>query len=393
MPSARFVDQLGASGTPQWVTAVDWSNNGGADWEPCEFRSGTAECAQTQQWRWSSSITVAEAPYGRGGINPFQTRYRIRRGIRHAPQEQPEMIGLGVYSAISVNRTSERSDEISMTGRSFEHYLIESRLYRPRTIRANSARVVAEQLIREVLPAAIIDWDATLDQFMILPQLVSIEDRWNTLAGDREARSIMQALAARLYTDGDGTWLVRPVRTLQDDAQWTITDGLDGVRLSAEEGLTSEGVYNVEVVTGTPGGGSVIGPGIARDTDESSLTYVGRSPDEGGFGERAGPEYQSQMVTSMAQANRVAQSRLAAKLGLRRSLSFGMLHNPLMRAGDVGLVKGLDDRLDKVILDSVPFDLSSTPGPMVCQTRTTQTRLAGDITDLPSLDGEDGGIG
>jgi hypothetical protein len=393
MPSQRFLDALGPAGAPQWVTTIDWSNDGGNHWEPCEFRRGQAECSQTQQWRWSSSITVAEAPYGRNGINPFQTRYRIRRGMRHAPWETPELVGLGVYSAITVNRSTETQGEIEISGRSFEHYLIESRIYRPRTIRANSARVVAEQLIREVLPNAVIDWDPTLDQYMLLPQLVSIEDRWNTLAGDRDARSIMQALAARLYTEGDGTWLVRPVRTLQDPALWTVTNGVDGVQLSAEEGLTSEGVYNVEVVTGTPGGGSVIGPGIARDTDESSLTYVGRTPDEGGFGERAAPEYQSQMVTSLAQANQVARSRLASKLGLRRSLSFGMLHNPLMRAGDVGLVRSPDGRLDKVILDSVPFDLSSTPGPMVCQTRTTQTRLAGDVTDLPSETGEDGDDG
>lgn len=383
MPSERFLANLAAS--PRWVTTVDWANDGGHDWQSAELIGGTVTCAQTAQIRWSSQISLIDVPVGRDGINPYTTRFRIRRGMVFSPHEKPEFVGLGVYRVNTVRR-SHRRDEVELTGVSFEDYLQRARLYRPRTIRQDNARAIVEMLIHEVLPDAVIDWHPSIDVNMTIPKLASVEDRWNTLDGDRDARSIMQALSARLYPSGDGVWLIRPIPTLQDAPEWELTEGDYGSQLEAAEELSNDGVTNVEIVVGTAGN-SVIGPGIAKDTDQSSLTYVGRTPDEGGYGEVAGDEYQSQLVSSLSQAYRVAQARLASRLGLKRTLSFGMLHDPTKRAGQVGLIQAFDTA-HKVILDTVPFDLSATPGPMQCQTRTQQTRLAGDISDATDAIGD-----
>lgn len=378
--SDRFRAQLGPDGSPQWVTTIEWSNDGGREWRPSTFVTGAATNSRTSQIRWTCSVTVTDVAFGPGGIDPFTTRIRARRGIRYSIHEQPELVGVGVYEVQKAKRSEEDDALIVITGQSFEGYLKKSRIYRPRTIRAASADVMLEALVHEVLPKASIDWHPSIDRNMLLPQLVSVTDRWGTISGGRDARSISQALGAEFYPDGDGIWKVWPVPTLADVPMWEIEQGEDGVSLGLGEELSNEGVCNVEVVVGTAGG-NVIGPGIAKDTDPSSPTYVGRSVDDGGFGEVAAEEYQSQMITNQLQCETVARSRLANRLGLRRVLDLGFLHNPLMRAGDVGVVHGFGER-NKIILDTVPIDLSSTPGPMQCQTRTTQTRYAGQISDI-----------
>lgn len=389
MPSPRFLAQIGGDGSPQWVTAVEWSNDGGREWHDATVVSGTVTNSQSSQIRWTASVALTDVTFGRDGINPFTTRFRVRRGLRYSPHEQPEYVGLGVYRCVSCTR-STLDELVTVTGQSFESYVIRSRIYQPITFHPQSAQDAIENpraefgrrrgLVTEVLRDSTINWHPGVDKDLPLPRLVAITDRWATVDGDRDARSIAKALGARVFTDGDGIWQVAPVPSLQDLAAWEVAEGVDGVSLGAAEELTSDGVFNVEVVVGTAES-EMIGPGIAKDTDPASLTYVGREVDDGGFGEIAADEYQSQMITSVTQAEHVARARLANRLGLRRNLSFGRLHDPTIRAGDVGIVKGFDAD-NKIILDSVTFDLGSTPGPMQCQTRTQQTRLAGDISDV-----------
>lgn len=399
MPSARFLAQLRGNGSPQWVTEVWWSNDGGRTWTEAQFDAGSCTNSQSSQIRWTSSITISEAPFGIDGINSYHTRFKIKRGIRYSPYEKPELVGMGLYRCKASRRSTTEKGQIELTGESFESYIQRARYVEPRTIRAASARDMIENprleygkragLITQVLRDAQFDWHPSIDQEMVIPQLVAVTDRWATIAGSRDSKSIEQALAARIFTNGDGIWLVRPVPSLQDAPAWVIDeDPVTGVSLGAAEELTSDGVYNVEVVTGTANG-TMIGPGIAKDTDPTSPTYVGKAIDDGGFGEIAAPEYQSQMITSKVQCENVARARLANRLGLRRSFSFGMLHDPTKRAGQVGVVRGFD--LDnKIILDAISFDLGDEPGPMQCQTRTQQTRLAGDLTEI--LDDGDEGV-
>ncbi len=407
MVTARFRSQLQGNGTPQWVTDFHWSNDGGRSWREAVFVDGTCTNSQIQQIRWTSSITVADAPFAeedrRWGIESYHTRFRLRRGIRYSPHEKIEWVGMGVYRCKDARRSSTVRGEIEIEGESFESYVQRARIYQPRTIPSQSARDMIENprgeyrrrrgLITEVLQDAQFDWHPGVDQDLVIPQLVAVDDRWATIAGSRDSRSIEQALAARIFTNGEGIWRIEPVPSLQDDPEWVIDeDPITGVSLGAAEHLTSDGVYNVEVVTGTAGG-QMIGPGIAKDTDPNSPTYVGKSIDDGGFGEIAAPEYLSQMVTSQAQCELVARARLANRLGLRRSFTFGMLHNPLIRAGQVGAVRAFgsrNDQVNKIIIDSVPFDLGPNPGPMQCQTRTQQTRLAGAISEVIADLGDEG---
>lgn len=360
---------------------MEWSNDGGRTWTPATFVTGSVTAASTSQIRWTSTVTVLDVPYGLHGINPYQTRYRIRQGMIFSDHEQPEWVGLGHYRLMTVTHSSQDPDTLVLTGESYESYLIQAIFTKPRTIFPTAAIDVCETLIREVLPSAKINWADDIDAYLLLPKLVSVTDRWATIDGPRDATSVAKALGARIYPDGNGVWMVEPVPSLQDAPSWTAREGPGGVSLGVTEALTNQGVTNVEIVTGTPTDLPAIGPAIAMDSDSLSLTWVGKSPDFGGYGEVPAAEYQSQMITSLDQANKVARTRLAARLGLKQQLSFGVLHDPTKTPGQVGLVYGLEYPM-RVILDSVTYDLSAAPGPLSCQTRTTQTRLAGDVTEL-----------
>lgn len=389
MSPVGVLDRFGAAlaGVTRWTTLVDWSNNGGHTWTPATFVDGTVTCASTSQVRWTCTLKLTDVPFGAGGLNPYQTRLRVRHGLRYSSHEQPQWLGLGRYALTSATRSLDDPDQVAVSGQSYEHYLIRSSLVGPRTVKPGSASALLATLVREVLPEAQIAWDPAVDD-VALPKLVIEKDRWAMIDGGSDATSIAKSLAARVYPDENGIWRVMPVPSLQDDPVWEARPGVGGVLLTKTEQLSNDGVSNVQVVYGSPSGSAVIGPGIAKDYDPLSLTYVGRSPDAGGYGQVPADAYTSQLITTRAQAGKVAQARLASRLGLKQQLTFGTLHDPTKRPGQVGILYGFTPQ--RCILDSVTYDLSPAPGPLSCETRTTATRLAGDITDPSSSD--DGGV-
>lgn len=344
------------------------------------IETGSITISTRNQWRWDCTVQLLDAPWGRDKINPLQTRFKIEQGLVHSAYEKPEWVQLGRYAVTGQDRDTLDGRRARFQGKSYEHYLIRSSLVQPRTLRAGPASTALEGLIREVLPAARVYWDPAVDQSAWIASQ-TITDRWAAIEGDSESKSIAQALAARVFHDADGNWRVMPVASLEDAPTWEAIEGEGGVQLSGTESLTSEGVGNVAVVYGTPSSGAVLGPFIAKDTNPASLTYVGRSPDDGGFGEVPINEYRTPFVTSNAQGMKVAQSRLAQNRGLRQQLGGEWRHNPLMRPDTVGSITSVDGPV-KCILDSVVLDLSPAPGNMRGEVRVQSNALDGSIVGV-----------
>lgn len=379
--SARFADSLG--GACQWATEVDWTNDGGTTWTAARFISGTVTASGTSQTRWACSLVLDGVDIGRDGLNPFSTQLRVRHGLRWG--RESELIGMGVYQVTTVSRSSTTPTQVSVAGESFEAYLIEARVPTPVTIAAGPAGTVLPALIRDVLPDARIAWRG-VDQDQLVPKMVVERDRWPMIDGPKDATSIARALGARVFCDGDGTFVVSPVPALTDEPSWTAEAGRGGLLIEATEELSSDGVYNAIVVWGEQtDGGAVAGPGIAVDNDPFSLTYFYKPVSEGGFGPR--PRfYTSSLITSDEQASTTARAMLAPLLGLRQRATFTSLHDPTKEPGDVGRVLTAGG-LQLTILDSVTYDLLG--GPLSCETRATATRLAGDVVDAPEEGSEE----
>lgn len=368
---ARLVDPN------RWVTEVDWSNDGFRTVNAATFVSGTVTASSTAQIRWQCGLVLDDVPVGLQGLNGLTSQIRIRHGMFGEP-----LLPMGVYKATSVS-TTDGTTQVQVSGASREIYLQRARFVTSRTFYPQSAQSLILRLIRDVFPSAQMTW--LLDDDPQMPKIIEPRDRWPLIDGDREAKSIAKSIGARVFASPTGDWITAPVPALTDPAVWTAERG--EVLLSASEELSDEGVYNAVVVNGqaADAGTPPFKAGVAQDTDPFSPTYAGKSPESGGFG-LVPRFYTSQFIRNTAQAQKSAQGQLAPLLGLKQKVSFATLHDPTKEPGDVGIVQ--TDRGDRrVILDSVTYDLLG--GPLSADTRTTETRLAGDVTDT-ATEGDEG---
>lgn len=367
-----------------WETIVEWSNDGGNEWIPAKLASGSVKCNANSQVRWSTDLVLKDVPISMErpltGINPFNTRIRIRHGMRGEP-----LLGMGRYRLDKLNWVNADHNTCSLSASSFEQYILNARFRTVRTLARQTAKYTTEHLIREVLPNASVQFIG-VDGDQVLPKMTAERDRWAVIDGPRDAPSIARALSARAFTDGDGIFTMQPVPTLEDLAVWEADEGRDGLLIEAGEELSNEGVYNVIVVWGesTDGSSPPVGPGIAVDNDPLSPTYIGLSPDAGGFGEK--PRfYSSQLITTKAQADNTARSMLAQYLGVKQQITAGLLHDPTIEPGDVGIVMTKKGPR-RVLIDAATYDLKG--GPLQLETRMTQTRLMGEIVEATEDEGE-----
>lgn len=385
--SDRWQESVGGEAL-HWVTVVEWANDGGHVWQPATFIDGSVTCAATSQIRWQTQdLQLTDVPFGRFGIVPWSTRFRIRHGIQYN-SGSTELIGMGVYRCTDVSR-DRYTKVLTLSGSSFEHYLISpwgdfgiTRQFKP----AN-ARDLTEQLIHEMLPQAVIAWRGIDGDGWSTgtPQLTTDGDRWSIIDGNTGSESIARALAARVYCDGNGIWTVTPRATLQDPSEWDF--GASEAQLSASEALSLDGLYNVVKVSSQSTDGSPqVGPITIADVDPYSPTNILVSPDNGGIGQSV-YAYQSDQIKYNWQAVQVGQSLLANSRGLQQTLSVGSLHNPALDADTVCTVQ-TDDGSMKTIIDSITYDLKGGPMSNI-QVRTTSTRFSGQVAELfdPSAQG------
>lgn len=377
--SQRWKDSIGS--VNRWATEVEWSNDNFAyTGGTARLESGSVTQDSTAQVRWTCSLVLHDAPFGKDGINPFTTRIRIRHGLAYS-RTQSELLSLGAYKVMTTSR-SRAENGLTITGDSYERFLLNARLRKPWKAPAGSAESRLDRLIHsvKVLASAPIVWDGVASVW--LPSTLIERDRWDAIDGSTGSTSIARTVGGRIFADPQGAFVVRPVPSLEDPTSWAAQAGPGGVLVNSTEELTNENTYNEVIANGesTDGETPAVGPGISADTDPLSLTFI-----DGEFGEKT-YFYTSQLLTTLTQCKKTAASMLAPLLGLRQQITFDSLHDPSKEAGDVGLVTGVDGQDERVILDSVTYDLLG--GPLQANTRTTQTRLAGDQAEAPDDTGE-----
>lgn len=380
MYSPRFLAHLAGDQVVRWVTRMELSNNGGKTWKPLTVESGSVTCSAKSQTRWVTDFTAKDVPASLDGLNPYRTRLRIRQGMAFNPFDEPEWVSLGCYVVKSTSTSTDDPSRVQVSALSFEDYIIRSTLPVARTLNPQPIRGALESLISEVLPSASFVWDANLNPSIKIPY-AQITDRWGTIDGTTSDRSFAQALGARVYHDENGLWRVDSVASLSDQPIWFAHEGPDGVQIKASDQQTNEGVTNIEVVYGTPSNGGVLGPYIASDDDPTSLTYVGRSPDDGGFGRIPAPEYRTPFVVNNEQGRNVARTRLAMHRGLRRQLGGEFRHNPTLRPDMVGQIQTLAGP-QVCILDSLTFDIGPAPANMTAEIRLQANAYDGKVVDV-----------
>lgn len=369
IPPAALAALTGPAARP---VSAEWSNDGGKSWTAApSVISGEVRADAGAECRYSGPLSLTGVPRGADGTNTAVTRVRLWQGLR-PPRTETYWVPAGTYVVDHLARTRLGVD-LDLLG--LEDVIRGARLPVARTIGPDTARALVEQLVGEALPGASISWRPGVRPDKRMPRMTVDEDRWQALV------DIAAALAGRVWVDARGVVTIGPEPTLAAEAVWRIPYGTAVVEPAEEE--TAEDLVNLWTVTGDGGDGSpVIGPVFAWDDDPHSITYAGPDPvEDPGAPQRLGlahvrvraDRYSSPLITDAGQADEVAQSRLAASLGVRSSLAFTVAGHPGLEPGDVAEVEVRPGEWQRHIIDACPYTLGRIT--QSCTTRTTSRRL------------------
>lgn len=363
---------------------AEWSNDGGATWQPAQLVPGSAQVKvdQTADVRYTASAELAGVDVGRDGINDITTNVRLWQGLQLARCE-PEWIPAGHYVVSRPTRTRTGTVTVELAGR--EDELRRAKFPSSRTLGPASAKALVEQLVGEALPGVPVAWLPGVAPQTTVPQIVS-DDRWGVLSAGTDTNGtgtgIAAALAGRIWADARGIITVGPVPTLADPVVWRIPRGPGGALVDVQEESSAEALVNLWIVTSDGGDGAATITAYAWDDDPNSLTYAGPDP----IGDPLAPQrlgltgvrlrvdrYSSAVITTQDQGADVARAKLSDSLGVQSSLSFTAACNPALEGGDVIEAEVRPEVWEPHILDSLSYTLGAPS--MQCTTRTTTRRL------------------
>lgn len=375
---------LDALPTARRPARAEWSQDGGATWQPAQVGTAQVTPDRTAECRYAATADLTGVPVGgRDGINTVTTRVRLWQGIQGSRVDTPYWVPAGTYVVDEVSRT-RLGAQVSLLG--LEDVIRTGGFPVTRTIGPGSARAVLPPLIGEVLPTAPIAWDSGIVADTLVPQFVAEADRWAALSGGTDisgtSTGIAAALGGELYVSATGAVTVSPVPSISDPVVWRIPYGQAVVNVAEKQ--SADGLVNLWAISGDGGDGTpAVGPVHVWDTDPTSLTYAGPDPiDDPLAPQRLGltsvrlrvARHTSPLITTPAQAATVGRALLADSLGIQASVSFTSLCNPALEPGDVVDIEVEPGRWERHLIDSCPYTLGSVT--QACTTRTTVRRLA-----------------
>lgn len=322
---------------------------------------GSVEADAKSQVRRTASLDIGDPtlwpadPYA--ALSPIGSELAIEYGIIVPGRLEPEWVPLirGPIQTASGKQPATGTLGIAVADRS--QPIAEDRLSVP-TQTVEGATCVAEisRLITETLPnAAIIDQTGST---MICPVIDIDKDRWSD-----GVEAIADAMAAEVYADQLGRFVIRNTPTLDDPPVWLIDASITGVLISADRELTREQTYNAVVVTGERTDGTPPVWAIVTDDDPASPTRYG-----GPFG-RKPRFYSSPLITTTGQAIAAGQALLARVKGYVATVKVEAIPNPGLEPGDVVIVVPPAGPPQTHILDTAPCPLH----PEGTQTLTTRS--------------------
>lgn len=262
---------------------------------------------------WPSRNDSLLAPYG--------NEIFVERGVDFGGG-RTEMVSLGFYRIYTPEQENPPDGPITIAARDRMSGIIDGRLLNPVQFAATKTRgEVVAQLVTDVYPSAVIDWDDAAESVLIGRSLVADEDRYAFL------NDLITAAGKVWYWDYRGVLVIKS----PPDPSMPVFDvdhGENGVLVKMSRDLTREGVYNAVVATGEASDTSFASRAVAIDNNPDSPTYW-----FGGFG-KVPRSYSSPFITTNAQALSAASALLAQSLGLPYNVYFGSIVNAALEPLD-----------------------------------------------------------
>lgn len=329
---------------------------GGVLVDTVDCATGTITVTGRNRIRRTIDLTIPEHLYPAGdddALNPYGTDLHAYRGI-DTLGEVPVFTGR-IQHADDQRRFDGSAD---LLGQDLFATLNDARFETPKTLSGLTNVAAIQELILEVFPSA--GFTVTLADTSTIPAGLL----WDTDRG-QAIDDLAKAAGAEVYADAGGTFVIRPVPTLDDPAVWTLTDGENGTVVSDARAVSREGVYNVVVVVVERANGEQPMRIVVEDTDPLSATRV-----SGPFG-RVPRFYRSPLVTTEDQARTAGAALLARSAGLARTRTIQCVPNPALEAGDRIDIQ-VDGVTEQHIADIITLPLHADGGAMTVTTRSAK---------------------
>ncbi|MER7794911.1 DUF5047 domain-containing protein [Streptomyces sp. NPDC097640] len=311
---------------------------------------GSVTVDRGQVTRRTCSVTVSDTGLiprtAADKLSVYGAQLRISCGVEHADGSR-ELVPVGLFR---IDQVSGDADEgpVTISGKSLEAVVADDKFTAPTKVSGTAVGAVTS-LIQASLPAAMVVTRAT--DATIGPRTYDTEgDRWAAVA------ECAAAIGAEVYCDPDGVFIVSELPDLLAvPPVWTVSAGEGGAYISANRGMSLDGVYNGVLARGenteadTPPVSALV-----VDDDPTSPTYW-----DGPFGHRP-TFYSSATLTSVNACTSAATLKLRAAKAPNASADITSLPNPALEPGDVIRVLYPDwtKELHQIQSFTVPLDSS-----------------------------------
>jgi Domain of unknown function (DUF5047) len=338
----QIVDgQVSLDGTAQVRTTLDLTTNGRRD---------------DGRRLWPRFASDLLAPYG--------NELYVERGVQYS-DDTVEYVGLGYLRIEGPSQDNPPDGPIRITGQDRMAAIVEGDLTDPvQFLAGTTIGDVVEQLVTDIYPTAVIEWDDATDAETLTRSVVADQDRYAFLD------ELVTAHGKIWYWDHRG---VLVIKDLPDPGfpVFDLVSGRGGTLVSMTRELTRGGVYNAVVATGEAGDNTPPVRAMAFDSNPDSPTYyLGR------FG-KVPQFFTSPLLGSTGQAQAAAETLLRKQLGLPYTVRFGMVANSALEPFDPVLARYSDTAAAEThVLQTLTIPLTEG-GQMQATTKAQTTILIG----------------
>lgn len=321
---------------------------------------GAASADAKSMVRRTASVTIGDPALwpvsGFDALSPVGSELAIEYGIV-VPGKGTEWVPVIRGPIQAATGSLPATDAIAIEVADYSKRVAEDRLDVPsQTIAGNTCVAEITRLIQESIPGVqVIDLTGSTQ---LAPVLDIDKERWQD-----GVEKLADAMAAEVYADQLGRFVIRAQPTLNDPPVWVIDSGETGVLIKADLELTREQVYNAVIATGERSDGTTPVWAKVTDDDPASPTRYG-----GPFGRRP-RYYTSPLLTTTGQCQAAAAALLARVKGYAATVQVQAIPNPGLEPGDVVEVRLPDGSRQRHILDKVPLAFD----PKAAQSLTTRS--------------------
>lgn len=247
-------------------------------------------------------------------LAPFGNEIFVERGI-NLGTSGVEWVGLGYFRIDTADQDTAPSGPIRISATDRMSSIEDARFVRPRQFLTGvTLGSIVDTLVKEVYPAAVIEWDDDTDLATLGRTLVFEKERLDALV------DLVTAVGKMMSWDHRGALVIRDVPDPTVPV-YTVDSGTNGVLVELSRDLSRDGVYNGVVAAGEGADTNPPVTAIAIDQGVNSPTlWAGRFGQVPRF-------YSSPFITTLNQAQSAAQAILVQSIGLPYNVDFTTVPN------------------------------------------------------------------